>query len=168
VLQMGKVRLGAILPTLLGLGACHVYPYRYVEFSGENIVVAATGEPSLSAVRHGGAPIPIGYALVDADVSLTLWIGNDPNIPSLDIVSSVPIRDVVFGTTRALASGPRSRPFCRTEGSCKISLQIDKPGLPEVGEAVRLIIQLEYRVAPITISGAIAESGRYYENELYL
>lgn len=165
---MSHLRVWAMLATLLTLGACHSYPYRYVAFSGDNIEVTKTGEPASIVVRHRGEPIPVGYSVIDPDVSLTLVIANEPYVPTFDVVSSRPIRAITFGTASALARGVPISTFCGTSLQCRVSLLTDKPGLPEIDEEVRLTIELDDRVEPISISGRVAESGHFYESVLYL
>ena len=156
---MRSLRAYAILATLLTLGACHVYPFRYVELSGENIEVTKTGDPS---TRRDGEPIPIEYSVMDPAVSLTIIVTNEVYNPSLDIVSSLPIRTVTFGTTRALSTRI-SLQTCVNKFHCRVSLQNDKPGFADVGDVVRLTIELEDRVDPISITGAVAESGHFVD-----
>ena len=145
---MGKV--GILVAAVALLAACTRSSYVYVALSDDNVEVTHSGEPPLRKPRFGGDPIPIRYALKEPGLSLTLAVADEAFVPSFDITSSVPIREVSVGTT----------------GSAIRKSQVEYKvfwSSARVGQSVQIRIDLENRTDPIRISGVIAESGTVYD-----
>ena len=150
--SISKRRAEVVLSAALALTGCTAFPYEYVELTSENVeVIEVARPPRVGYFRLGVGRLPIRYALKECGVSLTLAVG-DSWSANLDILSSVPIRDVSIENAYAF----RRSPF-------EYSLTFGVTGASRAGEPVRIRIDLEDRSAPIVISGAIAESGKFYD-----
>ena len=149
---MGNIRLHAISAATLMLVGCHSFPFEYVELTGDNIEVTETGQPPIRS-RLGGDPIPIRYEFNEPGVSLSIAVGPKIGAPTMDIVSSVPIRAVSIEKGYAF----RTSPF-----EYRVDWGLLDPQSSHVGDVVQIRIDLEDRVQPILISGVIAESGKIY------
>ena len=143
---MGKQHVAVTLALGLALVGCTRSDYVYVALSGANLEIAETGKPDVGAWHVGGDPIPTRYALKEPGVSLTLAVGDEPFVPSFEIVSSAPIRDVSVGS-----AGYAIR---RSEAEYKVFWSSVR-----VGQSVEISIDLDGRVDPIVVAGAVAESG---------
>ncbi len=147
---MDAARLLAIAAVVL-LVACTRSSYLYVTLAGENVEVVESGKPPLVHWRFGG-PIPIRYAVEEPGLSLVLAVGDEPFVPSLEIVSSVPLREV---TVEAAGSVIR-----RSDLAYKVFWNSSRGG-----NSVKIRIDLEGRATPVLLSGVIAESGTVYSSD---
>jgi hypothetical protein len=146
---MGNIRIYAITAAAFILAACHRANYLYVALRGENVEIRKTGEPPLGYWRFGGEPIPILYALKEPGVSFTLAVGKEAFAPSLEIVSSVPIRAVSTGTSGWAVP--------KTQFEYKVVWNS-----VQGGNVVQIKVDLEDRADAVLISGVIATSGTFY------
>jgi len=143
------------------LAACHRANFVYVALTGSNCEIVESGKPPIGLWRFGGDAIPVRYSVREPGVSLAITVGNEAFVPSLDIVSSAPIRRVEassFGI--AIPTRPPSEykvfwSYWR-EGATPI----------RVGDPVRVTIELENRPEPVLVSGRVVESGFFYFSDL--
>ena len=143
---MGKQHVALTLALGVALVGCTRSDYLYVALSGANLEIAESGKPDVGAWHVGGDPIPTRYVLSEPGVSLTLAVGNEPFVPNFEIVSSAPIRDVSVGS-----AGYAIR---KTEAAYKVFWSSAR-----VGQSVEISIDLDGRVDPTVVAGAVAESG---------
>jgi hypothetical protein len=142
---LGKQHVVATLALGLALFGCTRSNYLYVALSGANVEVAESGKPDIGAWHVGGGPIPTRYALKEAGASLTLAVGDESFVPSFEIVSSAPIRNVSVGSGYAIR---------KSEVEYKVFWSSVR-----VGQSVEIAIDLEGRVDPVVVAGVVAESG---------
>lgn len=157
---MGKINLASVWLAAQMLAGCFTFPYEYVELTGENVEVIETGRPSVDAWHHGGDRIPLSYALEGPGVSLRLAVGPLSDPPNLEIVSSVPIRAVSIEKANRARVNPKS-PFEYSVEWWDFFKTLDDPDASHAGEVVELRVHLEDRADPVSISGAIARSGKF-------
>ena len=141
------VAVVAVLP----LVACTRSDFLYVALAGENVEVVESGEPPIHVRRFGGAPIPIRYSVAEPGGSLVLTLGDETYVPSLEIVSSVPIHDVSVGAGWAIRRSPLEYHLAWR--------------LQSVGAPVQIRIDLEGRSQPVLLSGSIKKSGSTYSTD---
>jgi hypothetical protein len=145
-------RFSVAVVAVLLLGACTRADFVYVALAGDNVEVVESGEPPIHARRFGGAPIPIRYSVEEPGVSLVLALGNETYVPSLEIVSSVPIHDVSVGATGwAIRRSPLAY---------HVLWSLDSVGAP-----VQITIDLEGRSQPVLLSGSIKKSGSTFSTD---
>lgn len=128
------------------LVGCTRSDYLYVELSGANVEIAEDGKPDAGVWHWGAERIPTRYALKEPGVSMTFAVGNEAFVPSLQIMSSAPIRDVSLR--------PAGYAIRKSEAEYKVFWSSVR-----AGQSVEISIDLDGRIEPIVIAGSIAKSG---------
>lgn len=143
---MGKKHVLVTLALGFPLVGCTRSDYLYVTLSSANVQIAESGKPGVGAWHVGGDPIPVRYALEEPGVSLTLSVGDEPFVPTFEIVSSAPIRDVSIS--------PGGYAIRKSEAEYKVFWSSVR-----VGQSVEIAIDLDGRVEPVVVAGVVAKSG---------
>jgi hypothetical protein len=151
---VGTNRLVVLILACSLVVACYRASYVYVALTGDNVMVAETGEPLHSYWRFGGGPIPIRYSVDIPNVSLTISVGTSAFTPELNMVSSVPIRAVEVSHRGSAAR--RSQLEYRVSWSY---WREPDPSPVHVGDSVELRVYLENLTDPVRVTGVIMESG---------
>jgi hypothetical protein len=130
----------------LALVGCTRSNYLYVALSGANLEIAESGKPDVGAWHVGGDTIPTRYVVKEPGVSLTIAVGDEPFVPSFEIVSAAPIRDV--------SVSPAGYAVRKSEAEYKVFWSS-----AHVGQSVEMAIDVDGRVDPVVVAGVVAESG---------
>jgi hypothetical protein len=148
---MHDIRIHVVLAGTLMLVGCYSVRHEHVELSADNIEVTDVARPNGGGLGVDKGKIPMRYALVEADASLTFAM--DANYGrGIQITSSAPIAAV--STTLGLAV--RVSPF-------EYAVEWATPGpTSRAGQTLEIRIELEQRSSPIVVSGVVETWGRFY------